>query len=327
VTGLTNGLAPTVATVTSTVDKVASPVLDIVNGAVSPVTESLLGQGGVLAPVTGVVGNLLGGLPSSGPGSATYAGPAVAANIGGNAVTGASTADTLIGANVLSAGSEANAVHGQLATVDLLTENKVVDITVPTTPAAVAAGLKPVGNLAGAVLGPQIGGSVTQVTDGVAPVVAVVTSTVDTLTAPVLEIVNSTVPNLAGGPSEGGNLLAPVTNLVGSLTGGSADGGLLAPVTNLVGSVTGGVGGGELLAPVTGLVNSLTGGEGSAGSVLAPVTNLVGSLTGGGASDGAGGVLAPVTNVVNSVLGTVTTGTSNGQGGLLAPVTGLLGIK
>lgn len=105
-------------------------------------------------------------------------------------------------------------------------------------------------------------------------------------------------------------LLAPVTNLVGGLTGGlaindAANGELLTPVTNLVGGLTGGLGGdttnGGLLAPVIGVVDGLlatasidvnasdnAGAGGSArvtggnnGDLLAPVSSLLGGLLGG----------------------------------------------
>ena len=264
VTQLTTGLAPTVATVTSTVDQAASPLLGTLNGALAPVTAPLVGDGGALAPVTGLVENVVGGvtgvLGGSGSGS-PVAGSLVGTNVGGTVLPGASTADTLAGVNLLPSGS--TAAQGQLVTADLLSQGAIADVTLPTTTAGVEAGLAPVGNLAGALLGPQAGGVVDQVATGAAPVVAAVTSTADGVLSPVLDTVNSLAPALPGG--DGGSPLAPVTGAVTSVlsgTGGGSDpGSLLAPVTGAVSGV---------LAPVTG----------SAGAT-APATGLLGGLLGG----------------------------------------------
>lgn len=238
VTQLTDGLAPTVATVTSAVDQVATPLLDTVNGVLAPVTAPLTGESGVLAPVTGLVQGVTGGLLNGGeaPGS-SFGGPLVGADVGGNVPTGASTNDTLVGVNLLPSG--AGTAEGQLVTADVLTQGTIVDVALPTTAAGVEAGLQPVGNLAGTLLGPQAGAGVDQVAAGVAPVVATVTSTVDSIASPVLDAVNGLAPTLPGGTG-GSSPLAPVTDLVG---------GVLAPVT----------GGSGPAAPVTGLLGGLLG--------------------------------------------------------------------
>lgn len=241
VTQLTDGLAPTVATVTSAVDQAATPLLDTVNGVLGPVTAPLTGENGVLAPVTGLVQGVTGGLLNGGgaPGS-SFGGPLVGADVGGNVPTGGSTNDTLVGVNLLPSG--AGTAQGQLVTADVLTQGTIVDVALPTTAAGVEAGLQPVGNLAGTLLGPQAGAGVDQVAAGVAPVVATVTSTVDSIASPVLDAVNGLAPTLPGGGAGGGSPLAPVTDLVG---------GVLAPVT-------GGSGSGPA-APVTGLLGGLLG--------------------------------------------------------------------
>ncbi|GAY23910.1 hypothetical protein [Sphingobium fuliginis] len=265
VTQLTDGLSPTVAAVTSTVGQLTTPLLDTVNGALSPVTGPLVGDNGVLAPVTGLVENAVGGLTGAlggvgGDPSAALGGPLVGANVGGNVLTGASTPGTLVGVNLLP--SDGGAAAGQLATVDVLTQGNLVDIAVPTTAAGVEAGLQPVGNLAGGLLGPQAEATVTQVTSAVAPVVAAATSTVDSVAAPLLDTVNSLAPALPGG--ESGSPLAPVTGLAGGLLG--------------AGEGTGG----NALAPVTGLLNGALAPATGSGSATAPVTGLLGGLLGGG---------------------------------------------
>jgi hypothetical protein len=251
VTQITNGLAPTVATVTSTVDQVTTPLLGAVNGLLAPVTAPLVGENGVLAPVVGVVGTLVGGLPGSGGGTAV-SGPLIGADVGGNVLTGASTTNTVVGVNILT--PDAGSAQGQLLTAEVLTPGTIVDVALPTTAGAVEAGLAPVGNLTGALLGPQVGGAVDQVVSGIAPVVATVTSTVDSVVSPVLDAVNGLAPALpAGGGTDGG---------------GTGGGSLLAPVT-------------DLLAPVTGLLGGLTTPAGGGGSGTAPSTGgLLGGLLG-----------------------------------------------
>ena len=247
VTQLTTGLAPTVATVTSTVDQLASPLLDTLNGAVAPVTAPLAET--VVGGVTGVLG---------GTGSVSLVG----ANVGGTVLPDASTADTLAGVNLLPSGST-NA-RGQLVTADVLSQGMIADVTLPTTTAGVEAGLAPVGNLAGSLLGPQAGAAVDQLTTSVAPVVASVTSTADGVLSPVLDTVNSLAPTLPGG--EGGSPLAPVTGAVTSVLGGASGGtdasALLAPVTGAVSGVLApATGGSGTTAPVTGLLGGLLGGN------------------------------------------------------------------
>ncbi|WP_346765598.1 hypothetical protein [Sphingobium sp. TB-6] len=264
VTQLTDGLSPTVAAVTSAVGQLATPLLGTVNGALSPVTDPLVGDNGVLAPVTGLVENTVGGLTGvlggvGGNPSAAPGGPLVGANVGGNALTGPPTADTLVGVNLLP--SEGGAVAGQLATVGILSQGNLVDVAVPTTASGVEAGLQRVGNLAGGILGPQAGTTVNQVTGAVAPVVATVTSTVDSVAAPLLDTVNSLAPTLPGG--ENGGALAPVTGVVDGLLGaGQGTGDALAPVTGLLnGALTPATGSGQTTAPVTGLLGGLLGGN------------------------------------------------------------------
>jgi len=295
VTEVTDGLAPTVATVTATANQLVSPVLATVNEAVAPVTDPVIGDGGTLAPVTGLADNVLGGLPGSGETGPSYAGPLIGATLGDQSLTGPSTSDTLVGANVLDQAGEAPPSTGQLATVDVLSQDKALDVTVPTTAAAVEAGLAPVGNLAGAALGPQAGAIVDQVSSTAAPIVAPVTTLVDAVTQPVLDTANSATSTLPG--ESGDSPLAPVTGLVDTLLGGEGSdaGGALAPVTTAVDTVLGtatGDGGdaGGVLAPVTGAITGIVGGvPGSAGgsgptdnTVLAPVTGLLGGVLNAG---------------------------------------------
>lgn len=258
---LTNGLSPTVAAVTSTADQLTSPLLDTVNGVVSPLTGPLAGENGALAPVTGLVDTVAGGLTDvlGGGLAASPGGPLVGANAGGNALTGVSTPDTLVGVNVLP--SDTGAVTGQLATAGILSQGNLADVTLPTTAAGVEAGLQPVGNLAGGLLGAQAGAAVDQVTSGVAPVVAAATSAVDGVAAPLLDTVNTLAPALPGGDS--GSPLAPVTGVVNSV----------------LGQGTGGAG--DVLAPVTGLLNGAVAPATGSGGTTAPVTGLLGGLLGG----------------------------------------------
>lgn len=229
VTQLTNGLAPAVATVTSTAGQITTPLLGTVNGALSPITEPLAGDNGVLAPVTGLAENAVGTLGGvSADPSAALNGSLVGANVGGNALTGASPAQTVAGVNLLP--SDSGAVTGQLATVSVLSQGNLADVALPITATAVEAGLQPGGTLAGGLLGPQVETAVSQVSSAVAPVVAPVTSTVDSVAAPLLDTVNSLAPTLPGGagignalaPATGsGSATAPVTGALGGLLGGS----------------------------------------------------------------------------------------------------------
>ncbi|WP_368934987.1 hypothetical protein [Alcaligenes faecalis] len=99
-------------------------------------------------------------------------------------------------------------------------------------------------------------------------------------------------------------LLAPVTNLADSLTGGltsstEANAGLLAPVTNLVSSVTGGLGGGNadnqgLLAPITALLGNGPTNPSTAVTETPPANTVAATNA---------GLLSPVTGLVNGLLG------------------------
>lgn len=99
-------------------------------------------------------------------------------------------------------------------------------------------------------------------------------------------------------------LLAPVTNLADSLTGGltgstEANAGLLAPVTNLVSSVTGGLGGGNadnqgLLAPITALLGNGPANPSTAVTETPPANTVAATNA---------GLLSPVTGLVNGLLG------------------------
>ncbi|WP_198147467.1 hypothetical protein [Sphingobium chungbukense] len=267
VTQLTDGLSPTVATVTSAVGQIGAPLLDGVNGALSPVTGPLLGDSGVLAPVTGlvetVVGGVTGTLGSVGADpSAALGGPLIGANVGGNALTGPSTGNTLVGVNLLPA--EGTAASGQLATVSLLSQGNLADVALPTTATGVEAGLQSVGNLAVGILGQQAETAVNQVIATTAPVAAAVTGAVDSIAAPLLDTVNSLAPTLPGGNANG-SPLAPVTGAVNGLLGSGA-----------------GQGTGDALAPVTGLVNGILAPAAGSGNTAAPVTGLLGGLLNGG---------------------------------------------
>jgi hypothetical protein len=107
-------------------------------------------------------------------------------------------------------------------------------------------------------------------------------------------------------------LLAPVGTLLGDVKTG-------------VGS-----GLGNVLTPVSGLLGGLKSGSSASsglGGVLAPVTGLLGGATGGSSSSsGLGAVLTPVVNTVTSTVsgatGGSTGGSSSSSGGLLG---GLLG--
>ena len=116
VVDLTNAVAAPVATVTSTADGIAQPVIGAVNGVLAPV----VGEGSLLAPVTGLADGLTGNLPivgSTDP-ARSMDGPLVAGAAGGSALTGPSTTDTAIGVNL---GGGTSAVEGQLVTADVLT--------------------------------------------------------------------------------------------------------------------------------------------------------------------------------------------------------------
>jgi len=255
VVDVTNALSPAVAAVTPAVDGVLRPVLDGVNGVLAPV----VGEGAVLAPVTSVGGaiadGLVGGIGGSDPARSSD-GPLLAAAVGGSAVTGASTNDTIAAANLL---SNTNTTQGQLVTASVLGKGAPLAVSLPATAEGGQAGLAPVGNLVGSVLGEQAGAAVDQVTATLAPVAAPVTS-----------VAGSALGGLGGTANPiAGNPVAPVTGVVGSLLGntGLGNAGPLAPVTGVVSQVLGGATSGS--------------GTPAAGSVLAPVTNLLGGALGG----------------------------------------------
>ncbi len=288
VTQLTNGLSPVVATVTSVVDQAATPLLGTVNGVLAPVLSPLVGGNGALAPVTnlveGAVGALTGPLGGGTTPGSPITGPLVSTNIGGNVLGGASTTDSVIGVNLLP--STAPSAQGQLLTADVLTSGKIVDVAVPTTAAGVEAGLKPVGNLVGTLLGPQAGGAVDQLSTAVAPIAATATAAVDSVLSPVLDTVNGLAPTLPGGSGGGAaSPLAPVTGVVGGLVG-SAAGGSGAPT-----------------APLTGVIGSVLNPQGSTGGLLAPVTGVIGGVLAPTAPTGGGSPAAPVTGLLGGLLG------------------------
>lgn len=245
---LTNGLAPSLAPVTSAVDQLATPLLGTVNGALAPVTAPLVGGNGPLAPVTGLAETALGGLTGVvGSGTAGVPGGSLlGADVGGNALTGASTPDTLVGVNLLP--PDGGSAAGQLATVGVLSQGNLVDVALPTTAAGVESGLQPVSNLAGALVGGQAGAVANQLTEAVAPVAATATSAVDGIAAPLLDNANALAPALPGASGvlnpapAAGDVLAPVTGLVN---------GIVAPATGSAGTA----------APVTGLLGGLLGGN------------------------------------------------------------------
>lgn len=141
----------------------------------------------------------------------------------------------------------------------------------------------------------------------------------------IVSYTGSTVAALGGvveykeGNGLGGGLLAPVTALVGGLGGGAAGGGLGG-----IGGGTGGAG--RVLAPVTNVLGTLGGAGGGLGSIGSGLGGLGGGLGGGtgGGGTGAAGVLAPVTGLVGGVTGGLTGGTGSSSN-LLTPVTNLLG--
>lgn len=304
---LTASLSPTVATVTSTVGTLVSPVLGTVNTLLSPVTDPLVAATGPLAPVTSSVQSLLGTVTGSlgtatGASAPTYTGPALAVDIGGKSL-GASTAGTLVGANLLPAPAGSTPVAGTLVTADVLADGKVVGVALPTTTAGVQAGLAPVATLAGSVLGPQAGGGVGRVPQALSPPVAAIT-TVQTLTSPILATVNT--------------LAAPVAAPLLSPTGP------LAPVGPAVQTLAG-----------TTLGAVATAGPGTPPSSLSGVTdtarstvgNLLGATTGGaipiGSNSPSGasqGIVATVSTTVATLLGPVSVSASSAS-----PAHGLVG--
>ncbi|RZA22496.1 MAG: hypothetical protein EOP02_16285, partial [Proteobacteria bacterium] len=205
----TNGLAPTVAGVTSTVSHALTPVTDTLNGVLAPVA----GQGAALSPVKGVVGQVVGtiagGLSSPTGPAPTYSGPLVGLDAGNNVLTGPSTAQTVAGVNVLS--QNPGLTSGQLVTADVLSNGKVLDVTLPTTTAGVEAGLAPVGTLVGSLVGEQATAVTSQAHQVVTPLVAPVTALVDSVASPVLDTVNGALGPVAGGVTGGnggaGNIL------------------------------------------------------------------------------------------------------------------------
>ncbi|GLV30630.1 hypothetical protein TomTYG75_31450 [Sphingobium sp. TomTYG75] len=215
----------------------------------------------------------------------------------------------MVGLNAL---SDAGSATGTVATVNLLNgDGTVVQATLPTTVAGVQQGLAPVGSLAGTLLGDQAGGTVTQLTDGLAPVVATVTSAATQVTAPVLDTLNGA--------------LAPITApLVGS-------DGALAPVTGLVETVAGGLtgalgGGGEAPGALLGapLIGANVGGEAVTGpstsGTLAGV-NLLPSTTAPAQGQLLTADVLTQGTIVDVTVPTTTTGVEAG----LAPVGNLVG--
>ncbi|HRK84978.1 MAG TPA: collagen-like triple helix repeat-containing protein, partial [Alcaligenes faecalis] len=294
-------------------------VLGNASGGVVALTDSLLGEGSLLYPLTGPLG--LGGLLNSGE-AAPILEPALA-NAG-------LAVDNLIPLGLSpilgKTGESLDVVVAPLgATVSQVTQQVGDGLGVGQPIDALLGGVGSVLNQTGTALdstaGLGLGGLLSGLGDTVASAGGLLHATQDnpnplgTTLNHATGAVASLTAGLGGGDANGG-LLDPVTNLVdgltGGLAGGDANGGLLAPVTNLVGGLTGGLAGGD-----------------ANGGLLAPVTNLVGGLTGGLAGgDANGGLLAPVTNLVGGLTGSSpqASGTpSTNTAGLLAPVTGLLG--
>ncbi|HRK87127.1 MAG TPA: collagen-like triple helix repeat-containing protein, partial [Alcaligenes faecalis] len=268
--------------------KPLTAVLGHATGGVAALTDSLLGEGSLLYPLTGQLG--LGGL-LDGTDAAPILEPSLA-NVG-------QTVD-----NILPLGL--NPILGNVGqTLDTVVAPVGATVTHVTQQVGDGLGVgQPINALLGGV-GSALANVGTQL-DGAAPVgLGGVVGHLGQAVASVGGLVHQTDSNT----NPLGNTLNHATQAVASLTGGltgNGDGGLLSPVTGLLGGLTGGLGGGDaanggLLAPVTNLVGGLTGGlaggDAANGGLLAPVTNLVGGLTGGLAGGDAanGGLLAPVT--------------------------------
>ena len=106
-------------------------------------------------------------------------------SVGGTPVLGPSGSNTLLNVNVLP--EQASTDDGIVVDV-LAGDGTVVQVKLPKTEQQAQTALAPVGSLAGSLLGDQAGETVTQLTDGLAPVVATVGSTVDQVTTPTLVI-------------------------------------------------------------------------------------------------------------------------------------------
>jgi hypothetical protein len=119
--------------------------------------------------------------------------------------------------------------------------------------------------------------------------------------------------------SGGGNVLGAVGNLAGEVTGTLGNGdGLLQPVTDALGSVTGGGADGGSLQPVTAILDSVGGGS-DTGGILQPVTGIVDGVTG----NGAGGLPGQLVGTVDGALGNGGAEGGGLFGGLLAGAPGI----
>ncbi|MFC0204674.1 hypothetical protein [Novosphingobium soli] len=256
-------------------------------------------------------------------------------------------------------GTGSGATGGSGIAVGALTgDGQVVQVTLPTTPQQTQEALAPVGSLAGALLGDQVGSTVTQLTDGLAPAVAGVTATVDGVAQPLLGTVDAVLAPVVGD----GGVLAPVTGQLGTLVDGLTgrlSGGGSSPAPGYTGPLvaadlgntvltgpgsTGTIAGVNVLAENPGLVSGqlvtadlladgnvldLTVPTTAAGVAqgLAPAGNLAGAVLGAQVgegvtqlTDGLAPVVAPVTSTVDAVVSPVL----DAVNGALAPVTGAI---
>ncbi|WP_443970433.1 hypothetical protein [Sphingobium sp. CR28] len=208
----------------------------------------------------------------------------------------------------------AQGVVGDVLSIDVGSNSVITGLD--GTPGAVGVGVlgnsQPVGTVASVgVL--NAGNTVLANVGGVADV------RVTNITAPTGGIADNLLNVAVGGNQllgSGNPALLNANVLPGGLPTAGGANGVLAPVTNALGTVTGGTGTGV----VSGVVSSVQQGT---GDLLGSVGVGAGASADAGASSG--GLLAPVTGVVN-----VATGANAGadgsaaSGGLLAPVTGVV---
>ncbi|MGG2096584.1 hypothetical protein ABFY41_03135 [Acinetobacter haemolyticus] len=292
---ITNILSPT--TVTNTISSITN---DIDNNPLNTVTSIVGGSsGGLLTPITGIIGGIsgggdggllspitgiIGGISGGGDGGLLSPITGIIGGIGGgdlgnNPVTGViqTGIDILQGAESLKTtiiNTGINTAADTILGVFPQAEHPVSDLanlgtlTFETSRDTVNGTLEAISDLAGANFGGALGNA---------------TGVIGTL------INNGStaagiIQHVIGEDFIGGGILDGI---------GGGDGGLLSPITGIIGGIGGGDGG--LLSPITGII----GGIGGDGSPLDLITGIIGGIGGGGD----GGLLSPITGIIGGIGG------------------------
>ncbi|MEB6675667.1 hypothetical protein [Acinetobacter haemolyticus] len=326
---ITNILSPT--TVTNTISNITN---DIDNNPLNTVTSIVGGSsGGLLSPITGIIGGIsgggdggllspitgiIGGISGGGDGGLLSPITGIIGGISGGGDGGLLSPITGIIGGIGGGDLGNNPVTGVIQTgIDILQGVESLKTTIINTGINTAAD--------------TILGVFPQAEHPVSDLANLGTLTFETSR----DTVNGTleaISDLAG--ANFGGALGNATGVIGTLInngstaagiiqhvigedfigGGILDGiggggGLLSPITGIIGGIGGGDGG--LLSPITGIIGGIGGG--GDGGLLSPITGIIGGIGGGD-----GGLLSPITGIIGGIGG-------GGDGGLLSPITGIIG--